>query len=869
MHGFYCRRTADLFSNAWENSSRRGRRAFTLADARPQYAPDRSCDVEHIALALRLDVAQKTLSGTCTTTLMALSTSVSCITLDAVALQITRVHAADGTPLRSDYDGQKLRVYLDPPISSGAQTIVTVEYSVTRPRLGLYFIAPDVAYPDKPVQVWTQCQDEDARYWFPCFDAPNERATSEIMLTVPQPYFVLSNGRLLSTRRDDTAGTLTYHWLQDKPHATYLMTLVVGEFSEHTVLVDHIPVQWYVPPGREADGQRAFGDTPAMLQFFTSVIGIPYPWDKYAQIAVSDFVFGGMENTSATTQTDLTLHDARAHLDFSSNGLVAHELAHQWFGNLLTCKHWSHAWLNEGFATYFDALFHEHHLGTEEFRYLMHQNARAYFREDAEHYRRAIVTHVYQAPIDLFDHHLYEKGALVLHMLRYVLGDALFWRAIHQYVRANQQQSVETVELERAVEAVSGRNLQAFFKQWVYQGGHPEYQVEFAWDETSQLATVTIRQQQRTGLEHGVETPVFDMPVTLFFALPDGEQRFSLRLNEPLHVFHLPLAAKPHWMSFDPGNWILKKVQLKLPQDMLMAQLAHDPDPMGRIYAADALGSLGSLDAVTAIQRALSSDPFWGVQAEIATVLGNMHTPEALQALLAHVSLPHPKARRAVVTALGEFQDERAATALSGVMTHDQTSYFVEAEAAAALGKTRQTGALEQLQALSQKPSWNDVIRAGVCRGLAELKDDRALPLLVDFTAYGRPGQVRYAAIRALGKLGSEKAVVPETILDVLTTLLDEEHFRTRMGVLDALETLQSPKTLPVLQRLSTRDLDGRVKRRLEEVINTLRQTQPSVDELQQLRNDVKSLQTANSALRERLDRFEAQQAATGARALE
>jgi aminopeptidase N len=226
------------------------------------------------------------------------------------------------------------------------------------------------------------------------------------------------------------------------------------------------------------------------------------------------------------------------------------------------------------------------------------------------------------------------------------------------------------------------------------------------------------------------------------------------------------------------------------------------------------------------------------------------------------VSLPHPKARRAVVTALGEFQDKGAAAALIGVVTRNDASYFVEAEAAAALGKTRQPGALEQLQRLSQIPSWNEVVRGGGCRGLAELKDDRAIALLVDFTAYGLPAQARYAAMRALGKLGSEKATVPETILDVLTALLDEESFRTRMAVLDALETLKSPKTLPALQRLSVRDLDGRVKRRLEEVSNTLRNTQPSPDELQQLRDEVKSLHTANNTLRERLDRFEAQQAA-------
>src|SRR5712692_11228182 len=860
MNAFYCRRAGDLLGESLWLALQQKRRAYALADAKPHFAPDRPCDIVHIALTLQLDIAQQSLRGTCSTTVRAVQETVSCLTLDAVDLQIAQVQQASGAAVPYDYDGQCLRVAFSEPLRRNAAATVAVDYRVTKPRLGLYFIMPDAAYPHKPVQVWTQCQDEDARYWFPCFDAPNEKATTEMTVTVPQPYFVLSNGTLLSTTRDDAAGTLTYHWLQDQPHSTYLMTLVVGEFSEHTELVDGLPVQWYVTPGREDDGQRAFGDTPEMVRFFSQKLGVPYPWNKYAQIAVSDFVFGGMENTTATTQTDLTLHDARAHLDFSSNGLVAHELAHQWFGNLLTCKHWSHAWLNEGFATYFDALFHEHHKGTDEFRYYMHQNARAYFREDGEKYRRPIVTNVYQEPIDLFDHHLYEKGSLVLHMLRYMLGDEAFWDSLRQYVTANRHQVVETVDLERAIETVTGRNLQAFFQQWIYKGGHPEYQVEFAWDEATRIATVTVRQQQQTGTEHGVETPLFDMPVTLLFALPEGEQRFPLRVHEQLHTFHIVLPAKPRWMSFDPGNWILKQLQLKMPKDMLIAQLQHDPDVMGRIYAAEALGEVGSLEAVSSLRQVLEQDAFWGVQVEIARSLGKIHTPAALEALLANIHLPHPKARRAVVTALGEFKDDPAAAALVEVVQTGDASYFVEAEAAAALGKTRRASALAPLQQAAQQSSWNETIRHGVFRGLAELQDESTIPLLRDFTTYGQPPLARYAAIRALGKLGGEKDPAPAPIVETLTALLDEEHFRTRMAVLEALESLHSPKTLPALERLRARDLDGRVKRRVEEVIEAIRSERKQTDEVQQLRDDFQTLREDNKKLLERLDRLEARQ---------
>jgi len=468
---------------------------------------------------------------------------------------------------------------------------------------------------------------------------------------------------------------------------------------------------------------------------------------------------------------------------------------------------------------------------------------------------------------------------------------------------------VETVDLERAIETTTGRNLQAFFQQWIYKGGHPEYQVEFAWDDATHIATVTVRQQQQTSTEHGVETPLFDMPVTLLFALPEGEiaprperksssagdaasgaqglsapapqerparragrapaaegrperepSAFPLRVHEQLHTFHIALPAKPRWMSFDPGNWILKKLQLKVPKDMLIAQLQHDPDIMGRIYAAEALGEIGSLEAVASLRQVLEQETFWGVQAEVARILGKIHTPAALEALLANTRLPHPKARRAVVTALGEFKDDRSATALIDVVQSGDASYFVEAEAAAALGKTRRDSALASLQQAVHKPSWNEMIRNGVFRGLAELQDESTIPLLRDFTTYGQPPLARYAAIRALGKLGGEKDPAPAPIVETLTALLDEEHFRTRMAVLDALESLHSPKTLPALERLRARDLDGRVQRRVEEVIEAIRSERKQTDEVQQLRDDFQALREENKKLLDRLDRLEARQ---------
>ena len=229
-----------------------------------------------------------------------------------------------------------------------------------KPRHGLFFIKPVPAHPQRPAHAWTQCQDEYARYWFPCLDYPAEKQTTSTTIVVPKGMFALGNGMLVE--RKDEGGETIFRYRQDVPHSTYLMTMVAGPFVEVAqgkAGTNGVPVFYYVLPGRESDGERAFGKTPAMIERFEERIGMPYPYARYSQIAVSDFIFGGMENTSATTQTDRTLHDSTAHLDFSSDPLVSHELAHQWFGDLLTCRDWSHAWLNEGFATFMEAVWRE------------------------------------------------------------------------------------------------------------------------------------------------------------------------------------------------------------------------------------------------------------------------------------------------------------------------------------------------------------------------------------------------------------------------------------------------------------------------------------------------------------------------------
>jgi aminopeptidase N len=827
---------------------------FPLPGDRPHYAPDRVADIRHIRLEIpELDFERGSLRGVCTTAFAPLNDGLETITFDAVEMEIAAVQDAAGAPLTYDYDGVRLRVRLPRPLREGEETSVTIAYRAT-PRRGLYFIGPDEAYPQRPRQVWSQGEDEDNRHWFPCYDAPNERQTSEVIVTVPRGLFALSNGRLLSAREDAAAGTVTYHWLESVPHPAYLITLAVGEFSELRHDVDGLPVLYYVQRGREAEAERALARTPEMLRFFTQRLRHPFPFEKYAQVFVAEFIFGGMENTSATTLTDTVLYDERAALDFDCDGLVAHELAHQWFGDLLTCREWPHAWLNEGFATYWEALFTEHHKGQDEFRYELWRNARTYFDEDRERYRRPIVQRVYHEPIDIFDRHLYEKGGLVLHMLRFVLGDALFFKAMHHYVATCAHQAVTTADLQRAVEDATGKSLAWFFEQWLYKGGHPSFEVSWSWDEERRQATLKVRQTQSTD----DLTPLFRMPVDLaFHTRGHGVTTLCVQLEDREHVFTVPLPERPWLVAFDPGNWLLKELSFEKPEPELVAQLREDPDVIGRIRAAYDLGRKGMRTAMEALTAAVRDDPFWGVQAEAARALGQVKTAAARDALIGLLTIPHPKVRRAVVEALGEFRgDERAADALLPVLQQGDPSYAVEGEAAKSLGRVRSSRAFEALTAaLREKDSWNETIRQRVLEGLGELGDARALPLVLDWTAYGKPTPARVAAVAALEKLAHGER--RDEVVKHLTELLDDPQLRVVLRAVATLRALRAEQAVPALERLAARHLDGRVVRQAREAARAIRAGTEQAEELRRLRDRVDALERENRELRDRLAALE------------
>jgi aminopeptidase N len=875
-------------SKSYFDTDNNGHKPFELPGARPHYNPDRPGQVEHIFLDLSLDIPKQSYQGSCSIRLLPIRNGIDRLTLDAVNLNIESVQV-DDVPQNFDYDGEQLSIQLSETTQIGKRLLIAIAYSVEKPQRGIYFIQPDKHYPNKPTQVWTQGEDEDSRFWFPCFDYPGQLSTSEIRVRVPNPLVAISNGELIDTTED--GDYKIYHWLQQQVHPTYLMTLAVGDFAEIQDEWKGKPVTYYVEKGREEDAKRSMGKTPRMIEFLSQKYGYPYPFPKYAQVCVDDFIFGGMENTSTTLLTDRCLLDERAALDNrNTESLVVHELAHQWFGDLVVIKHWSHAWIKEGMASYSEVMWTEQEYSLEEAAYYRFLEARRYISEDSSRYRRPMVTHVYREAIELYDRHIYEKGSCVYHMIRAQLGDELFWQAIQTFVQDNAHKTVETIDLLRAIEKATGHNLLFLFDQYVYRGGHPDFKVAYSWDGDAKLAKITVTQTQAAEDKNGSKD-LFDLKIPIGFGSTQQEGKseelgvknnsklttrnsqlktFVVRVNEREQSFYFPLENKPQYISFDVENNYLKTVALEYPIAELKAQLESDPNPISRIYAAEALAKKGGLEATKALSAVLKNDPLWGVRVEVAKQLAQINLDQAFDGLVLGLKDKNAYVRRSVVEALAQIKTAESYKVVRGLLQKGDPSYYVEAAASRVIGaiasvnleeKPKEDKVLKQLKGiLEEKAGWNEVVRSGAIAGLAEFKtSEAALNLLLEYTKIGVPQPLRLATIRALGKISvGQSPVNLERILEKLAELAKETFFLTQVAVAAALGQMETPKAVGILRSLAEQTADGRVRRNAEEEISRVQKNIGSEKTLRQLREDFDQLKQQNQELRSRLENLEA-----------
>jgi len=752
--------------------------------------------------------------GTETITLAPTVQNLKRVNLDAAFMVFASAKLAKGTPLKFVADDKKetLSIELDRAYQPNEEiTIVLSYHTIKAPpeRIaligggGLNFILPRPSDPTRPKQAWTQGESEANHFWFACFDHPNDFVTTEIVATVEKPLSVISNGKLISTKVNSD-GTRTFDWKIDAPHATYLTSMVVGEFNAVTGDYNGIPVTTYVYPNELDEGKVTAARLPEMVKFFSEKTGVKYPYAKYAQTTVRDFG-GGMENISATTQTDNMIHDARTELDQTSDGLQSHELAHQWFGDYLTCRTWSDIWLNESFATYFQAMWDEHYLGHDDFLYSdVKSNQEQYFGAWNRGQRRPIVTKHYANPDAVFDTYAYPRGGAVLHMLRTFLGEDNWWRSINHYLTKYAHQPVETAQFRIAIEETTGQPMDWFFDEWLYKMGHPIFRVTQNYDTAKKELTLTVRQEQKTDPEWQYpQAGFFQTPVDIEIATATNTrvERVPIAPKEE-QSFKFAVDAEPLLVGFDYNGTLIKEVFFDKTNAQLLYQLREDKDVLGRIWALSQLTArmkdekaAADRDTIRkALATAATSDHFWGARVEAVAALSG--TKEAKDALLAATKDKDARVRARAVASLAATKDETLASVYTQLI--NDPSYGVIRAAAVALGQTKRADAYDALLKLSDQPSWRDTIRVSGLSGLTALSDKRALELGFKYAVPPNRNEVRAAGLGLIGAVGRNDPRSLTTITAALNAGLEMQSFQLLGSSANALVSLGDERGLGV-----------------------------------------------------------------------
>ncbi|MGC9180204.1 MAG: M1 family aminopeptidase [Vulcanisaeta sp.] len=827
-------------------------RNFVYPDYRLQFPKYYGYTLRHLRVQIRIKVNEKAIEGLSEYNID-IPPGKNFIELDAAEMRIVSVKV-DGQDTKFEYDGKILRIY----INSGSH-VVQVSYEA-KPRKGLYFILPDERYRDRVPMVWTQGESEDNHYWLPMPDYPNVKFTSELLIIVPKPWTAVSNGVLVETK--DLGNETVWHWKLDKPHSAYLIAFAAGEFEAIKEDCDGVPIENYVPRGFRDKAQYSFHRLCDMIRFYSEYTGIKYPWPNYKHAAVSEFIYGGMENTTITIVTDTTLHDEHAHCpgsrfpcpgmeDFTSDGLVAHELAHQWFGDYVTTKDWANIWLNEAFATYFEALYMEHAKGRDEFLYELYQNLRAYLNEYGNRYARPIVTRLYRDPEEMFDRHTYEKGSLVLHTLRNLLSDEVFRKGINLYLAWRAHGNADTEDLRKALEEVSGQPLDWFFTQFVYSSGHPVIKYSWSYDPGNKIIKLSVSQTQGDD-----SYPIYRLSLEFEIKYPSGKvDILRFELSERETTIYVPASDRPQYICLDPQFKLgVKSVSSDKGFEEAIAELGSD-NLMCRLEAIDALTRDGSARAVEGLSKALMGDSFWGVRAEAARALGKVGTEDALKVLLNALSSErHPRVRQAIVDALGNFKgNENVAKVLVSVLENTSESYYVRSKAAQSLGRISITDYGKHLIKALDYPSHNYVITQGALQGLSELGTDDVIDALIKYTELGKPTLVRMVATQSLGKF-----VGIRRVYDRIRELLRDQYYRVRYAAIAATESSLDSRFLDILDDLANRDLDGRIRRYARDVARKIREQMQRGAEYAKLREEIERIKEEQRRIMDRLDRMEA-----------
>ncbi|HJZ63058.1 MAG TPA: M1 family aminopeptidase [Candidatus Acidoferrum sp.] len=764
-----------------------------VALADEPYARSKDYDLQHSKIALKFDVEQKKVMGDVTHTLTILKDGTEKIWFDSVGLTIQSV-AVNKSEAKFEVKETRLVVALPGTTKAGTKYDVEIKYE-GKPTKGLYFILPDKDYPDGPKQIWTQGESEDTRYYLPTYDYPNDRLTTETILTVPASWLTVANGKLIGVV-DAGSGNKTWIWRETVPSSTYLITVVAGEFDEVKDSWRGIPVTYYAPKGRGDRLKVNYSHTPQMLEFFSKRLGVDYPWEKYSQAMVDDFVAGGMENSSATTNTSTSLtHEKLAHeYTTGEDPLIAHELGHQWFGDLITCKDWGDIWLNEGFATFMERIWVEHYFPKDQIDYELWNDAKDWM-ENAGLYVKPIVRHDFDDSSE-FDGNAYNKGGWVLLMLRHQLGEDNFYAGLKHYLEVNRGKNAVTADLAKAIEEATHINVDEFFSQWVYGAGAPKFDLSYTYDEAKHQILLKAKQTQKLEGRVGI----FHVPVNVEITTASGAKTYPINVAKAEESYSLPAEGAPLLVLFDKGGHLLKSAEFHKEKREWIYQTKNASELADRGDAVDALGKLkDDNEAIAALGDVLKADKAWGIRATAADVLGGTKNPAAAKLLLEALdSAKEPWVRNRIVAALGNFKDNADAVRKVNAIAREDLSFRARASALQALGKLKAPNALDSLQDAVKADSPDSFLRNAALRAMGELGDDKAVPTLREWAAPGKRIETRQAAISSLARLDKNNKEITQQISGYLM----EPRFPVRISSIFALGTRGDASAIPALEAL-------------------------------------------------------------------
>jgi aminopeptidase N len=632
----------------------------------------------------------------------------------------------------------------------------------------------------------------------------------------------------------------------------YLFSAIIARLEVYETQWRTCSVRYLVPEGSGEHVLTAMGKTPLMMEEISRLTGVDYPWPRYDQVVVHDFIFGGMENLAATTMTELLLIDDVSALHWDPDDLVAHELGHQWFGDLVTCQDWSQAWLNEAFASFVETVWRESDRGTTDGSWYAFNQALSYMGEDSGRYRRPILSYMFREPIDVFDRHLYEKGACVLRTLRTTLGDAPFWAGVKLYLTRHAYSGVHTRDFQKAMEDATGQNLDRFMDQWIYHAGHPALQI--ALTEEDGLLSVGVTQTQV-----GKQTPeVFHLPLSLELVFDDGDtQTVVLPVAHRSRAWAIPVKRPVRTVRVDPGFGLLTTMQIDAPLGWLK-ELAQDDCPVLAARAVASLMRKGSPKAVAVIIDTLRTHPFWGVRGMAAKQLAKVGTHAVRDELCGRLlEEQDPRVQLDIAEGLSLFRDEKVGDALITALERTPPTHHVKGALMYALGKTRDPRAIATIRAHIDEDSWGEVVRQRGIQGLAATEDPEVLETLLSYSATYWGGRVNMAAARALGQLGNRLEAARTPCLERLLEMAQKGDFRARLTAVASLGVLRDPRAMEVLTLVHASASEGRLRRAAYEARVKVQSGRLGEEGLKPMRARLDVLENENRQLRGRIDKLE------------